>query len=64
MKCAACGKTAKNVLPLTPAMCEKYGIPAQAGVLCINCVSDIALHGQWTGHGWRWLQAQQAPTDL
>ena len=64
MKCTACGKTANNVLPITPAMCAKHGIPEQAGVLCINCLSDIALSGKWTGKGWAWLQAQQAPTDL
>lgn len=56
MKCVACGKQATNVVPLTPAMCDRFSIQPQSGVLCINCTSDIAMHGQWTGLGWAWLK--------
>jgi hypothetical protein len=59
MKCIACGKNAKNGRPITPAVCAAYNIPKQFGVLCINCLSDIGLKGQWTGKGWHWLQAQK-----
>jgi len=61
VRCVACNKDAKNVLPLTPARCADYGIPEQAGVLCNNCLSDIRLHGNWTGWGWAWLQQEVKP---
>lgn len=61
--CVACGRMAKNGKPLTPALCAQYSIKRQSGVLCINCLSDIGLRGQWTGKGWLWLQAQKIPVD-
>ena len=62
MNCIACKRTAKNGLPLTPKLCAQYSIPEQAGVLCINCLTDISLSGKWTGKGWAWLQAQKDVT--